>query len=328
MIRLLFLFFFSLTCVAKIETDLTIKRIEDEKTFVVITYNDKLKIGDRYSVHSEKTNEIIGLAELINTNLKASGYTENVFILLRVINDQMIIPGHYLRPLILVTENSNYKGSTQLMIRSTSENVSSRYKPLYTQGVLIGDTASTLDRDEFLISYLGQIYYGLYPRFTVGTTAPVNAAGGLNFFAKFRLHSTNDNTVSTQFSFTRVPESTQSNVNVTFLWDSFSNDTMITHNFLSLAVLAYDRAAETTAIKSFGSSSIQTGYEFILKDWDRILIGPNYNFEKKTIGGYLSYVSIWDRINMHLSLNTIDIRSNRWSYSEGYFLFLDLYWRY
>jgi hypothetical protein len=103
---------------------------------------------------------------------------------------------------------------------------------------------------------------------------------------------------------------------------------MVTHNFLSLAVLAYDRAAETTAIKSFGSSSIQTGYEFVLKSWDRVLIGPNYNFENKTIGGYLSYVALWDRFNMHVSLNTVDIRADRWSYKDGYNLFLDLYWRY
>lgn len=332
MVRVLFLILFSVSLLAQNQpqqpSDLVIKRIEDEKTFVVVTYDEKLKIGNRYSIHSEKTKEIIGLCELINTTLSPAGYSENYFIILRVVNDQLIFPGHFLRPLTLVGANPNYNGSTQLMIRSTGESISSRYKPLFTQGVLVGDTAATLDKDEFLISYLGQIYYGVYPQFSLGTTAPVLAAGGLNFFAKYKIRSTDENTLSAQFSFTRVPDSTQSNVNITFLWDSFSNASMITHNFLSVAVLAYDRAAETTAIKSFGSSSIQTGYEFILKGWDRILVGPNYNFEKKTIGGYLSYVSIWDRFNLHASLNTIDIRSDRWSYSEGYYLFLDLYWRY
>ncbi len=332
MVRLLFLFLFSMSVLGadteKTAADLVIKQIQDEKTFVVITYDTKLKVGDRYSIHSGRTKEIIGLAELINSVLSPAGYTENYFIVLRIMNDQMIFPGHFMRPLVLVSANPNYRGSTQLMIRSTGENISSRYKPLFTQGVLVGDTAATLDQDEFLISYLGQIYYGLYPRLSIGTTAPVNAAGGLNFFTKYRVSASDDNTVSAQFSFTRVPDSTQSNVNVTFLWDSFSNSTMITHNFLSLAVLAYDRAGETTAIKSFGSSSIQTGYEFILKGWDRMLVGPNYNFEKKTIGGYLSYVTIWDRFNLHLSLNTIDLRNTRWSYSEGYYAFMDIYWRY
>jgi hypothetical protein len=309
--------------------ELTIKRIEDEKSFVAITYDEKLKVGDRYSIHSDKTQEILGLAELVSSQISSAGYTENNFIVLKVFKDQLIFPGHKLRPLQLVTTNPNYKGGTLLLIRSTTgESISSRYKPIYTQGFLIGDTAETLDQDEFLVSYLGQIYYGLYPQFTVGTTALVNAAGGLNFFAKYRVYSSDSNAVSTLFSFTRVPDSTQSNVNITFLWDSYSNDTMVTHNFLSLAVLAYDRAAETTAIKSFGSSSIQTGYEFVLKSWDRVLIGPNYNFENKTIGGYLSYVALWDRFNMHVSLNTVDIRADRWSYKDGYNLFLDLYWRY
>ncbi len=314
--------------VSKSESDLTIRRIEDEKTFVAITYEEHLKVGDRFSIHSDKTQEIIGLAELISTQISPAGYTENNFIVLKIFKDQIIFPGHRLKPLLLVTENSNYQGATLLMIRNTGENISSRYKPLYTQGFLVGDTAATLDQDEFLVNYLGQVYYGIYPRFTIGTTALVNAAGGLNFLGKYRIYSTNENTISTLVTFTRVPDSTQSNLNLTFLWDSFSNDTMITHNFLSLAVLAYDRAIETTAIKSFGSSSIQTGYEFILKSWDRILIGPNYNFEKKTIGGYLSYVAIWDRFNLNVSLNTVDIRADRFDLKDGYNMFLDVYWRY
>lgn len=310
------------------DSDLFIKRIEDEKIFVAITYEERFKVGDRFSIHSENTNEIVGLAELISNQISPAGYTENKFIVLKIFKDQIIFPGHRLRPLALVTGNPNYQGATLLMIRSTGENISSRYKPLYTQGFLVGDTAATLDQDEFLVNYLGQVYYGLYPRFTIGTTALVNAAGGLNFLAKYRLLSSNENTISTLITFTRVPDSTQSNLNLTFLWDSFSNDAMITHNFLSLAVLAYDRAGETTAIKSFGSSSIQTGYEFILKHWDRILVGPNYNFEKKTIGGYLSYVAIWDRFNLNVSLNTVDIRADRFDLENGYNMFLDLYWRY
>lgn len=324
----LFCLLITLVSVAKPIGDLTIKRIEDEKTFVVITYEDQLKVGDRYSIHSEKTHEIVGLAELISSQISPAGYTENHFIVLRILKDQIVFPGHQLRPLILVTENPNYQGGTLLMIRSTGENISSRYKPLYSQGFLVGDTAATLDQDEFLVNYLGQVYYGIYPRLTIGTTALVNAAGGLNFLAKYRIHSTNENTISTLVTFTRVPDSTQSNLNLTFLWDSYSNDTVVTHNFLSLAVLAYDRAAETTAIKSFGSSSIQTGYEFVLKNWNRVLIGPNYNFEKKTIGGYLSYVMIWDRFNLNVSLNTVDIRADRFDLKDGYNAFLDLYWRY
>ncbi|MBL7542886.1 MAG: hypothetical protein JNL11_03675 [Bdellovibrionaceae bacterium] len=332
MVRTLFLCLFSsllaLAALAKPEPELTIKRIEDEKSFVVITYSEKLKIGDRFTIHSDRNQEILGLAELVSSQLSPAGYTENSFIVLKVFKDQIIFPGQYLKPMSLVGINPNYKGGTFLMIRSTGESISSRYKPLYTQGILVGDTAETLDKNEFMVSYLGQLYYGLYPRFTIGTAATVNAAGGLNFLGKYKIYSSPENTVSTLLTFTRVPNMTQSNLNLTFLWDSYSNDTMITHNFLSLAVLAYDNAAESTAIKSFGTSSIQTGYEFILNSWDRVLVGPNYNFEKKTIGGYLSYVSIWDRFTLHLSLNTIDIRSKNWSYEEGYYFFMDLYWRY
>lgn len=324
----LFSMLFVLSVMASPPNELTIKRIQDEKTFVVVTHNEQLKIGQRYSIHSDNNQEIVGLAELISAQVSPAGYTENYFVVLKILKDQIIFPGHRLKTLVLATENPNYQGGTLLMIRSTGENISSRYKALYTQGFLVGDTAATLDQDEFLVNYLGQVYYGIYPHLTIGTTTLVNAAGGLNFLAKYRIHSSNENTISTLVTFTRVPDSTQSNLNLTFLWDSYSNDTMVTHNFLSLAVLAYDRAAETTAIKSFGSSSIQTGYEFVLKNWNRILVGPNYNFEKKTIGGYLSYVMIWDRFNLNLNVNTVDIRADRFDLEDGYNVFLDLYWRY
>ena len=281
-----------------------------------------------YLIKTETSDNILGLAELREIESIENGKYENTFYLSKVFDNQIIQVGDELKEMNLTTYNEDYQGTTELLIKKSKANVSSRFKPIFTQGVVAGDTAETLDRDEFIITYLGQIYYGLYPSWTFGTTAPVNAAGGLNFFSKIRLLSTDQNTLATGLSFTRIPQTDQSTLNLTFLWDSYSNSSMITHNYLSLAVLSYDKAAETTAIKSFASSSIQSGYEFILPNWDRILLGPNYNFETKSIGGYFSYVKIWDRLHVYLSLNTIDIRTLRWSYTEGYYFFLDMYWRF
>lgn len=305
-----------------------INQIIDSKSFASPTWNKKLNINSVFLIKNNTSGDTIGLAELKKVEILENGKYQNIFYLQKVFDNQIIQVGDELNEINLTTYNENYKGSTELLVKKTKTNVSSRYKPLFTQGVVAGETAEPLEKDEFLITYLGQIYYGFYPYWTLGTTAPLNAAGGINFSSKMRLLSTEKNTLATGLSFARIPSTDQSTLNLTFLWDSYSNTSMITHNYLSLAVLSYDKAAETTAIKSFASSSIQSGYEFILPSWDRILLGPNYNFERKSIGGYFSYVKVWDRLHLYLSLNTIDIRTLKWSYTEGYYFFLDLYWRF
>ncbi|MCB0368444.1 MAG: hypothetical protein KDD45_03145 [Bdellovibrionales bacterium] len=305
-----------------------IDEIIDAKSFKSFSWNKKFNLNRIFIIKDLVNDDVIGLAELKDILPLENGKYENIFYLTKVVDNQIIQVGSELKEMDLASYNENYKGSTELLIKKNQSSVSSRYKPIFTQGVVAGDTAETLEKDEFIITYLGQIYYGFFPSITLGTSAPLSAAGGLNFSSKIRLLSTEQNTLSTGLNFTRIPQSDQSTLNLTFLWDSYSNSSLITHNYLSLAVLSYDKAEETTAIKSFASSSIQTGYEFILPGWDRILVGPNYNFEKKSIGGYLAYVKIWDRLHVHLSLNTIDIRKVEWSYTEGYYMFLDVYWRF
>lgn len=326
----LFLLFilFTLNGFTKVLETVNVNEIIDAKSFKAFTWNKKLNLHSIFLIKSPHAENNLGLAELRQVENAESSKFENIFYVTKIFDNQLVQVGDELIEMNLSTYNEDYKGTTELLIKKSKSNISSRFKPIYTQGVVAGDTAETLEKDEFILTYLGQIFYGVYPGWTFGTTAPVNAAGGLNFFSKFRLFSSDQNTLATGLTFTRIPQTDQSTVNLTFLWDSYSNSSMITHNYLSLAVLSYDKAEETTAIKSFASSSIQSGYEFILPNWDRILLGPNYNFERKSIGGYFSYVKIWDRLHVYLSLNTIDIRTLRWSYTEGYYMFLDVYWRF
>lgn len=327
--RFLFIFiFFCWISKAKTLESVTINEIIDAKSFKSFTWNKKLNLNTIFLIKDSQSDNILGLAEVKKIENNENSKFENIFIVTKIFDNQIIQVGNELKEMNLSTYNEDYKGTTELLIKKSKTNISSRFKPIYTQGVVAGDTAETLDKDEFIFTYLGQVFYGVYPGWTLGTTAPINAAGGLNFFSKLRLYSSDQNTLSSGFTFTRIPQTDQSTLNLTFLWDSYSNSSMITHNYLSLAVLSYDKAEETTAIKSFASSSIQSGYEFILPNWDRILLGPNYNFERKSIGGYFSYVKIWDQLHVYLSLNTIDVRTVKWSYTEGYYMFLDMYWRF
>ena len=112
------------------------------------------------------------------------------------------------------------------------------------------------------------------------------------------------------------------------MWDSILTDSLVAHSLISAAVISFDSAKEVAALKSYGSSSIQTGYEYIFSNWSRFLIGPSYNIDQKAIGGYLGYVKIINNLHLQASLTTNNIRELKISAKEGYFFILDAYWRW
>lgn len=228
----------------------------------------------------------------------------------------------------LTTTNQEYMGRTYSLVHLPDRNISSRYKPLFTQGYSIGETAETLWKNEFLFTYYGQIYYGMYDFLSVGTLLPLNAVGSANGALKARIYRSETNVLAAGLSYTKIPNSQASTLNINFMWDSISNETSITHTFITLAVFSFDKAEDASAIKSLGTSSLQTGYEFIMDSWNRLLVGPNFNFEKKSVGGYLSYLKIWDKTHLQFSLNSTNIRSLKLSPTDGYYAFFDAYWRY
>lgn len=208
------------------------------------------------------------------------------------------------------------------------EVTSSRYRPLYTQGLGIGETAETLRKDELILTWYGLLGFGAYDWLSVSSILPLNAFGGPNFQAKAKLFSSNQNKISAGFSAWRVLGTQESVLNLNFMWDSFSNSSVVTHSFVTLAVLSYDNSKDTTAVKSLGSSAFQSGYEFILDNWARVLVGPSYNFETKALGGYVSYLKIWDRFHLQLSLASNNVGAFRADLKEGYYGFFDAYWRF
>lgn len=244
--------------------------------------------------------------------------------------EQMVQIGDRIVRLDLSTETNNYPGQTQLLVRKggNKESISSKYRPLVTQGFSIGETAETLWQDEFFVNYLGQIQYGLYPWMSLGTIVPANAVSATNAQMKFRFYQSSGASLAFGLNYTRIPETGESTVNTTFFWDSMSNSNLIAHNYITVAVVSFKNAQDAVALKAVGTSSLQTGYEFILSNWNRILVGPNYNFENKKVGGYISFIKIWDRFHLQASINTTNIESMKISAKDGYYPFVDIYWRY
>lgn len=239
------------------------------------------------------------------------------------------LPDDELIELKLEKDNSILQGTTLLWkYKKLSRSMSARYMPLFTQGSTIGDTAQTLAEGELLLSTFGALSYGWRDSFSISTNLTADALGSPNMRIKTRAYQGDYQTWSVGFSLAQEKSSDEKLMNIDLMWDSVLSDSLIAHSILSAAVITFDEAENIAALKSYGSSSIQTGYEYVMSDWGRILAGPSYNIEQKAIGGYFSYVKIYDRVHVQFSITSNNIRNLRFSAKEGYLAYLEAYWRW
>ncbi len=301
----------------------------DHQKITAISDRSDWDIGEILPVISKNAKlGVVGFVEVNSVRPLGARQFEMRLKLLRQSRKYFIQTGDVIKRMDLAKGNEDYVGSTDLIIHESSMNISSRYRPFVYQGFGIGDTAQTLYKHEFLVNYFGNVFYGMADWLTIGTLAPANVLGSPNANFKTRVYDSESTTLSTGLSFVRLIKEKQATLNLNLYWDSTSTDSLITHTFLSLGLVKWDGAAESAAIKALASSSFQTGYEIILDDWDRFLVGPNYSFEKKALGGYLSYVWVMDRMHIQVSANATDITKLKLDPSDGYYGFIDLYWRY
>lgn len=306
-----------------------IEAILDSKKMKAISYNPDWYPGEVVFLESQTPGTgVIAFVEIKTVLGRPDGSYELIGELLRQSRAHLVQAGDVLLHIDLSSDNPKYKGSTDLMVRKRSPLVSGKYKPLITQGLTVGDTAETLWEDEYLITWYGQVKYGLKDWATIETIVPAYILGAYNASAKFRVYQSNSTVVSMGPNFARIPSQDRSTLNLNFYWDSISSESTLSHTFFTLALLSFEDAEDATAIKSLGTSSFQTGYEFIMPNWDRVLLGPTYNFEKKAVGGYLTYVKIWDRFHGSLSVNSTNVSSFKLSPVDGYYFSFDAYWRF
>ncbi|WP_253696857.1 hypothetical protein ACLWBD_10590 [Bdellovibrio sp. HCB117] len=306
-----------------------IENIIDHKTLKAeSTFND-WHIGEVLALESHTPSiGIIGFVEVSGIENNQDGTYTLTCELLRQSRLNFVQVGDQLMHLDLSTENEKYKGSTDLIVKESDKNISSKYKPLFTQGLAVGETAETLWEGEYMVTWFGQLSYGATEWLTVNTIIPANFIGAYNAAAKANVYESYSNVVSTGLSFAKIPSESRSTLNLNIYWDSISSESVVSHTLLTLALFSFEDAADATAIKSLGTSSLQSGYEFILGNWDRVLLGPSYNFEKKAVGGYLTYLKIWDKFHLSFSINSTDITSFKLSPTDGYYALFDAYWRF
>ncbi len=327
--------FFSVVVSAQFEPDrfAIIQSFSNENTLVAESRHNDWTHGEIVAVVSANSNlGVIAFVEVVEVSERFEGLFAGKYevkMQLRRQNRKYFIQvGDQVKRMDLSSSNFEYTGSTELLLRDTIKNTSSRYRPLVHQGIVIGDTAQTLFDKEFLVNYFGNLYYGVNEWLTVGTLVPVNAFGRPNANLRARLYDSDATTLTAGISFVKLTMEDENSLNLNFYWDATSTDALISHTFLSLGLVSWTNSGDAAALKYLTSSSFQTGYEVILKNWDRFLIGPSFNFEKKALGGYLSYVWVFDRLHVQLSLNASDVTHMRLDPTDGYYGFFDMFWRF
>ncbi|MBC7742486.1 MAG: hypothetical protein H7061_09825 [Bdellovibrionaceae bacterium] len=301
----------------------------DHQKMTAISERDDWEPGEILPVISKNAKlGVIGFVEVSSIKAIAGRKFEIRLRLIRQSRRYFIQTGDIVRRMDLTAENPDYIGSTDLIIKQSSLNISARFRPLVYQGFVIGDTAQTLYKNEVLFNYFGNVYYGVTNWLTLGTLAPANLFGGPNASFKARLYDSESTTVASGLSYVNINQKNQASLNLNLYWDSLSNDAQLTHTFVSIGLIEWEKSAEATAVKSLTSSTFQSGYEVILQDWNRVLLGPNYNFEKKALGGFVSYIWIINRVHTQISINSADITKLKLDPKDGYYGFFEVYWRY
>ncbi len=310
-----------------------VTQIIDHKTLKAVSHFNDWYVGEVITLDSQnKQIGIVGFVEVTGIQNNQDGTYDITCELLRQSRTNFIQVGDQMAHLDLSSDNERYKGTTDLIIKEEGKHISAKYRPLYTQGLTAGETAQTLWNNEYMLTWFGQVNYGVKSWLTASTIVPAFLVGAPNASFKAKVYDSVSNVVASGLSYAKIPNQTSSTLNLNIYWDSISSESTISHTFVSIALFSFDNAENSTVIKSLGTSSLQSGYEFILGNWDRVLLGPSYNFENKTVGGYLTYLKIWDRFHFGLSLTSTDVTEftlfPQGDNANGYFLSFDAYWRF
>ena len=237
----------------------------------------------------------------------------------------LIRPGQEITPLDLTQYQPTFQGRTDLLFRDHKD-ISSRYRPMVYLGYLLGQTAANLVQDEHLVS-LTHYAYGIHNKLQLGTTPLLYTTGAPNFEAKFNFFENEDASLSVATGVLYNFQSHTFSGNTSLYWDSYSNGRFTTYSRLTFDS---QRFFNTPLTPQNYTSRINTEFQsvqsILLNNWDRVILGPKYNFTDKTIGGQFAYCWIADRFHFLVGLRFEDLLDL--SFGKGHTaVSMDFWWR-
>jgi hypothetical protein len=202
-----------------------------------------------------------------------------------------------------------------------------RYKPLIYGGYHFGHTASTLNKGEWLLG-LSPLMFGPHDRITLELSPFLALDRVLAYGGKALLYRGEDHRLAIHGELMHFLKQNNSAWNASILFDSVSSSSLSSHTRLKFvsrlpsSLPLMDRNRE----KKY-SVELSTIYEWMLPNWNRLLIGPRFIAgDENDLGLLFAAMFIYERlhwsINLELSsLSKFDIRNYRQVVSAG------VYWR-
>lgn len=284
--------------------------------------------GERYRVEGRETKAILGYTEVLRSNCATLDTWQATLGFIAHEGQGLIRPGD--RLLILEKGAEAFPGRTDLLMSGPGRK--GRHKPLTYLGIT-GETAETLDKHEVLLDIASRVFYGVSDDVTLSTVL-VAAVAYPNVGLKYRVWSRPWSTLSLGTSLVGTGYAAEEGLHLysaglSFYYDVKSNTKSISHTVITLASPPdlYRQVTRPGDVLASLTSSIRTGSQHIFDNWDRLLYGPQYMFETRTVGGYIAYVFVWDHLNVSLNLNVYDVTKLKFGV-DGYVPHVFAFWRF
>lgn len=203
------------------------------------------------------------------------------------------------------------------LVLENERKVAARFKPLVYAGYVFGETASTLAKGEFMLGFF-PLFYGITDRAQVGTFPLLAADKTLALSGKYKFFDGEDVTFALLGRVNQHYDIGKRSWTATLFYDSTSNSSSMSHT-----TVTFNSKLPTGAIftarnkeKRF-STELTSTYEWVLRGWQRVLLGPKFTAgETKDLGFVATVVFPYDyfhwAINVKLeSITRLEFRDKK-----------------
>lgn len=286
---------------------------------------DRPAPGDRALVYDQKDGQPIAWVEFREERSedgRANGHAT-------LFNQSTVItPDDRLRLTDFSRKVAKFPGQANFLFNGR-RTYSSRYKHLAWFGSFVGE-GLPLDYQEFMIDAFGHVGYGIAPRLTLQSWVLLGALGSPNLSLRALLVDENWLKLTGGFQELYDVWSGQLSSQFRFLLlfpggSKFNSYTVLSLSWTNQITTPAQPTLRTDRI--IVSTNLQSIYEYIFDNWDRIQAGPVYDLKKQALGGFMQYLFVWDRFHLILGLRTGNFLDFRIDFADGYLPYFSVYWR-
>jgi hypothetical protein len=328
---ILFLLSFK-TVWAQSKAPFVVEKIVNDKELVIrpLVNNreefERIKVGSSFAIYGQDLKEVIAVAFVNKISSE-----KWVMCTVKVENTStMIREGDGARIVRFDKENKEFDGNYNL-VRNPDPKVQARYQHLTYLGYWAGHTSALIRKDEKLAGPT-LLAYGLHNRVQIHTTPLLNLVQTYNLGTKINLIPEENYSFTVGLDYSIFDGKDMKPIDISLMFDSYASSNIMSYTKLSFygerpQSNSYFTGGEQRFNERGYTAELQNYYGIMLKNWDRIFIGPKYNFDQRLLGGHISYAFIGKHSHFIAGIMTEDFSNSNFS-SDAYRLIFDFYWRF